>query len=139
MSNQVIDDHRNMLMLSRKLSEFQVNNMKGWVSLFFPQANGVKLKWDFLKKNKHEEFYAGKIEYDLSIDNKINISLEDQVKGMEYLEACTKFMFWSETKVVIKRNGKIWKTKTSQKSKPRTLQKKKSNRLKNTEKTDVPA
>ena len=109
--NTVVDDHRNMLMVSKKVSVFQEQNLKSWAFLFFEGLKEVEVSWDFIRKNKAQDFFPGKISYNLKFDKGTEISDEVATVGLERLEACVKFLFWSETKVNIKKNGKKWTTK----------------------------
>ena len=103
-----VDDHRNMLMVSKKISVFQENNLKSWAFLFFPKLKEQKVSWDFIKKNKEGDFYAGEVTFDLTFPDDTEVKKEDAQKGMDNLTACVKFLFWSETKVNIKKDGAVW-------------------------------
>lgn len=104
----IVDDHRNMLMLSKKVSTFQEENLKSWAFLFFNGLKELEVSWDFIKKNKNKDFYPGKISYNLKFPKGHKISDEEAKVGLDRLEACVKFLFWSETNVNIKKNGKAW-------------------------------
>lgn len=107
--NNVVDDHRNMLALSKNISGFQEQNLKSWAFIFFDNVDKVEVKWNFFKNNKSKDFYAGKVVFDIKFKKGIEIDLEKAQVGLDRLEASTKFLFWSETKVTIKKSGKIWK------------------------------
>lgn len=106
----MVDDHRNMLMLSKNISDFQENNLKSWAFIFLNNVDTVKVSWNFIRKNKASDFYAGKVDFDIKLKSK-DIAPEDVDKtqiGVDQLIASTKFLFWSETQVKIKINGKTW-------------------------------
>lgn len=107
----VVDDHRNMLMVSKKVSSFQEQNLKSWAFLFFKDLETVEVSWNFLKGNKANDFFSGKIDYNLKFKKGSEVSNEKAEEGMQMLDACVKFLFWSETKVNIKKNGKKWTIK----------------------------
>jgi hypothetical protein len=121
----IVDDHRNMLMVSKKISKFQEENLKSWAFLFFENLKEAKVSWNFIKDNENQDFYPGKVEFNLSFNKNTKIEPEKAKKNIDMLTACTKFLFWSETQVIIKKNGKLWKTTKSRKEKTQTSQKKK--------------
>jgi hypothetical protein len=110
-SQTIVDDHRNMLQVSKKISVFQENNLKSWAFLFFDNVDKVDISWDFFKKNDNKDFYAGKVTFNIKLKKGYKVDLEKAKIGLEQLDACTKFLFWKETKVVIKKSGKVWKVK----------------------------
>lgn len=110
-SQNVVDDHRNMLMVSKKISKFQEQNLKSWAFLFFDGLEKVDVSWNFIKNNEAQDFYPGEVGFNLSFKKGKKTSAESTKASIDYLEACTKFLFWTETKVVVKRNGKKWTIK----------------------------
>jgi len=113
--NTIVDDHRNMLQISKKISVFQEQNLKSWAFIFFNDVQKVKVDWNFIRKNKTKDFYAGKVTFDIQFSKGINPQLtpEQTQTGIDQLIASTKFLFWSETQVKVKVNGKVWKIKES--------------------------
>lgn len=97
----IVDSHRNMLMVSKSLSEFQLQNMKQWPFVFLQGVKSVEIKWNFIK---NDLFYPGEVSYDIRSELK-NVGDE----GLIFLDLSTKVMFWSDTTVKIKVNGKLWK------------------------------
>lgn len=104
----VVDDHRNMLQISKNVSKFQEDNMKSWVFIFFENVEKVEVSWNFFRKNKSQDLYAGKVTYDIYFQKGFEVDLDKARRGLDILEACTKFLFWKETLVTIKKNGKKW-------------------------------
>ena len=98
----VVDSHRNMLMISKNLSDFQLENMKRWAFIFLTNVNKVSIDWSFIKD---DEFHPGEVSYDIEMGED-----QDLDTGLMYLTASTKVMFWTDTEVKIKVNGKEWKT-----------------------------
>jgi len=108
-SQSIVDDHRNMLQVSKNISKFQEDNLKSWAFIFFENVDKVSVSWDFFKKNKSRDFYAGTVTYDIKFKKNTKIDDEKAIKAINTIEACTKFLFWNDTKIVIKNNGKVWK------------------------------
>lgn len=103
MSNTIIDDHRNMLMFSKNLSQFQINNLKVWPHIFFNGVTKAEVSWNFIKDDM---FYSGEVDYSIETNN-----IEDLDKSIDYLISATKMMFWEQTEVNIKINGEKWEMK----------------------------
>ena len=119
--NTIVDDHRNLLQVSKHISEFQEKNLKSWSFIFFDNVDEVKVSWDFIRKNKSEDFFAGKVTFDIKFKKGAEITPEKAQLGIDRLEASTKFLFWSETKVIIKKNGKKWTINSLLKAKVTSL------------------
>jgi len=103
-NNTIIEDHRNMLMFSKNLSQFQINNMNGWVNIFFVNVEKAEVSWNFLDSSGL--FYPGAVTYALTLGENENI---DQSVG--YLTAATKMLFWEQTEVIVTINGEKWTAK----------------------------
>jgi hypothetical protein len=106
MSNQhsMIDDHRNMFMLSKNLSQFQLMNLQAWPQVFFENYKNAKIEYNFIDKD--ENFYSGEVTFNIDLDGELK---EDA--SCLHLEAATKLMFWSDTQVNILINGEKWNKK----------------------------
>lgn len=124
--NTVVDDHRNMLQVSKNISDFQEQNLKSWGFIFFNDVDSVSVKWNFFRKNKTKDFFAGKVDFDVKFTKGVNPSLTPELTqiGIDRLIASTKFLFWSETVVKIKLNGKSWKISELQEEAETSAQKK---------------
>jgi len=121
-TDEMIDDHRKMLMVSGNLSEFQIVQLKGWPYLVFDNVDKVEIEYDFLKKkskvltlddivdedDKEEDVHAGTITYNVFLSNEIIVT-EDNLNN---IAQWTKFLFWLDTEVIfkLKVGGKKWKT-----------------------------
>jgi len=129
----IVDSHRNMLMVSKHLSEFQIQNMKQWPFVFLNGVGSVKVHWNFIKKNKEDqdEFYPGEVEYEIEMESTSDIDIN---VGLIHLELSTKLMFWSDTTVKFKVNGKLWKLLQKSSNTKKTSQKKKTKASKSTSK-----
>lgn len=102
----IVDDHRNMLSVSKKISDFQENNLKSWAHIVFNDIEKVKIKYDFI--NKEDEFYAGTIVYDFTFKEGKEPDSHRKTKALEDLTRWTQVLFWTDTKVVFKNKGKKW-------------------------------
>lgn len=115
----IVDDHRNMLMVSKKISTFQEENLKSWAFLFFPGLSELKVDWNFLKKRTNDDgeeeeiFHPGRVSFNLKFPKGFKIPDEQAQEGIDRLVACTKFLFWNDTSVNVKKSGKIWKIETN--------------------------
>ena len=101
----VIDDHRNMLMVSKKISDFQETNLKNWPLIVFDNVESVKIDYNFIKKN---EFYAGAVTYDLKFKENQIPDLATKTRALKSLYEWTALLFWTDTKITFKVNGKKW-------------------------------
>ena len=108
----IVDDHRNMLMLSKNISEFQENNLKTWSFIFLEGVDTVKVSWNFIDNNENKDFFPGEVTFDVTFKEGAGpeTDFENIQTGFEKLVAATKFLFWSETEVIIKQNGTKWTT-----------------------------
>jgi len=103
--NSIVDDHRNMLSLSKNLSDFQKENLKTWPFIFFSNVDEAKVEWNFID-NSHN-FFAGSVTFDIKL--KEEVSGEEFQLGVDRLAISTKMLFWSETEVFVNKDGKEWK------------------------------
>lgn len=104
--NNIVDDHRNMLMVSKNISIFQESNLKQWPMIVFDNIDSVNIDYDFI--NSEEEFYEGKVVFDFSFkDGQFPID-EKKQKALEDLTTWTRFLFWSNTSVEFKLKGNEW-------------------------------
>lgn len=104
----IVDDHRNMLQVSKKVSIFQEQNLKSWAFIFFDGVERVSVNWNFIKNNENKDFYAGEIAFDIKFKKGVDIDPIKAKVGMDSLIASTKFLFWNESNVTIKKSGKEW-------------------------------
>jgi len=103
-NNTIIDDHRNMLMVSKKISVWQENQLRGWCFIVFDNISSIKIKYDF---DDGEEFNPGKVEF--IFDFKVIPEGLVKDKGLEHLTLWTQSIFWSNTEVKFRIGKKIWK------------------------------
>lgn len=106
-TDDIISDHRKMLIMSGNLSDFQLENMKNWPFILFDDIDSVKLNYDFTTKvlnengNMSENIGSGKVCYNVvrHAGFKPESSEADKIAT---LTQWTKFLFWSDTEVEVK-------------------------------------
>lgn len=103
----IIDDHRNMLMVSKNISTFQEQNLKQWPSIVFDDVLATKVDYNFI--NTQDEFYAGKIVFDFTFTEGKYPTDDKRKQAFKDLELWTKFLFWVDTEVEFKLKGRVWK------------------------------
>jgi hypothetical protein len=104
--NTIIDDHRNMLSVSKNISIFQEQNLKKWPYIVFDNISKCNIKYNFI--SKEEEFYEGIVEFDFIFKNNESPSEIIKTRGLNSLKEWTQSLFWSNTHVVFKIKGEEW-------------------------------
>lgn len=95
-----------MLMVSKKISEWQEIQLRNWCFVVFDNLESVKIKYEF---DNGEEFYSGKIEFNFKFKKDMTPEGIQKTKGMEHLDSWTKSIFWADTKVKFKIGNRLWK------------------------------
>jgi hypothetical protein len=119
-----------MLMVSKNLSDFQIENLRNWPFLFFTNVDNASVEWDFIDKDGL--FYEGEVSFDIKTSDTDNLPV-----AVMYLEAAAKVMFWSNTKVNVKLNGELWKNTKNSLNTKKTSTPKKIRRSKHSSKVDA--
>lgn len=102
-----VDDHRNMVMVSKCISEFQENNLKTWGHIVFNDVETVKIDYDFVD-GKREEFYAGKVSFDFTFREGKEPDEDRKKHAFKNLTNWCQVLFWADTEVSFKKKGKKW-------------------------------
>jgi len=107
-------EHKYITQLTGKLSDYQLTNMKTWPFVVFDNLEKVTIEYNFEKetideitKEKIIVLYAGFVTYDFVF--KTEVKEEQKEKALQALTVWTKFMFWKDTEVNFKKEGKEWK------------------------------
>lgn len=107
-------EHKYITQLTGKLSDYQLTNMKTWPFVVFDNLEKVTIEYNFEKetidettKEKTVVLYAGFVTYDFIF--KTEVKEEQKEKALQALTVWTKFMFWKDTEVNFKKEGKEWK------------------------------
>jgi len=97
----MLDDHKKMLIMTGKISDFQLKNLKTWPFILFDKVDKVELEYDFSEMVSDgsealtESIGAGKIAYNIKLDS------VPSKENIETLKNWTKFLFWNDTLVEI--------------------------------------
>jgi hypothetical protein len=106
MDNKTIEEHKQMLILSGNLSDFQLENLRQWGRLLFNNVKAVTVNYDFSSNKPNQLVSAGTVEFDFTFDK--DEVIENKDKKLEELTNWVRFLFWSDTKIMVKKNGEIW-------------------------------
>ena len=108
-AGSITDDHRNMLMLSGNLSSFHIDNLKAFPKIVFNDINNFTLHYDFYEnKNEEKKLCSGKVIYDITFYKEPTYTTEELQKRMSDLKFWVRTLFWKDTKVTVKKDGKRW-------------------------------
>lgn len=107
---QIVEDHKKMLIMTGNLSDFQLENLKKWPFIVFDKELAqCSIDYDFTKMvDDREELAAGAITYNFDFKKNAKLDREETKKKLEMLSLWTRFLFWKDTKVNFKRAGKKW-------------------------------
>lgn len=117
MSDQLVEEHRKMITVTGNLSDFQINNLRNWPYVLFDHddVDGISLSYDFTNSMEEQEsegsggqLYAGRVVYDFSFKNLAKYDSDGLKKRIEQLTHWVKYLFWVDTEVVIRKEGKEW-------------------------------
>lgn len=104
-AENVVEEHKKMMVMTGKLSDFQLENLQKWPFVVFNESlNNVSVDYDFYKEEK--ELYAGKVVYDFNFKSEP----EKYEEELQMLTFWVKYLFWEDTKVEFKSGGKKWPT-----------------------------
>lgn len=99
--SEMLEEHKRMLIMTGKLSDFQLENLKKWPFIVFDSVDKVEIEYDFSETKKDsdsDEVYgicAGKVVFNLE-------ATEPPKKNqIDTLKQWTKFLFWKDTKVEV--------------------------------------
>ena len=101
----IIEEHRNMLVLSNNISEFQEKNLKSWPFIVFKDLKQVAVNFNFMDDDGL--FFAGNIDYNFTFGEMPED--EEKTTGLRALSEWVSMLFWTDTKVTFKVNGVEWK------------------------------
>jgi hypothetical protein len=110
-AEQVVNEHRQMFLLTGNLSDFQLENLKKWPFIIFGKdLKKAEIAYDFKMEQPDDvnarDLKAGSVTFDLFFKKKPE---QDFIaSGLAMLQVWTKFMFWSDTEVILKLKGKKW-------------------------------
>jgi len=115
--SNIVEQHRNMLVLSGSLSDFQLNNLKQWPFIVFQGSlETAAIDYDF-NRDSSEDFdssesisslCAGRIRFNLTFKKGSKIPLKEKQDAFQNITLWSKFLFWEDTEVLFYRDGKKW-------------------------------
>ena len=113
-TDKLVEDHRKMVAMTGNLSDFQLVQLKAWPKIVIDDkyVSEVKVTYDFTRKNDEdrEELHAGKVIYDFHFINGVPYPKEELKKRLQNLVNWTKYLFWEDTEVEIKKQGRAWQS-----------------------------
>lgn len=86
--------------MSGNISDFQLKNMKTWPFILFDGLETVAIDYDFSQVDTDEAqgtVGAGKVVYNLTTKEDVN------EKEIETIRQWTRFLFWKDTQVEVKK------------------------------------
>jgi hypothetical protein len=101
----ILDANRRAMIISGKISDFQINNLKGWPSLLFDKFK-VTLTYDFTSKKEDEFMSAGIITYNFVFQE--DADLEGYSKKLQQITDWVHVLFWKDTEVKFLKDDKEW-------------------------------
>ena len=108
----IINAHRQALIISGSLSDFQLKNLKTWPFLLLNDLAKLKIKYDFNSNDPeatNAQLSAGTVTFDFKFSKQVDRNSEQIISRLETLTMWTKFLFWKDTEVIFKKGGKKWK------------------------------
>jgi len=117
MSDNIIEEHKKMVVMSGKISDFQLNNLKHYPFIILGDyIKNIKIDYSFTKSGsgvesddlKTEEVYAGEIRYDFSFNKEPEYTEEELTNRLDQLISWVKHLFWTDTAVKFYKDGKKW-------------------------------
>lgn len=107
-NDNLVEEHRKMLIISGNLSQFQITNISNWPWVLCEDLEKCKVKYSFLKKIPDQEnegvfqdlVYSGEVLYTWIFKKKTKRS--EIKKQIDQITEWTKFLFWNDTVVKVK-------------------------------------
>jgi hypothetical protein len=100
--DKIVEEHRNMLILSKNLSEFHINHLKNWPMLVFNDVDKCEVDWNFFDEN--DVLSPGYITFNFTFKQKPQV--QELKKAQENLSSWCKCLFFKETEVTLLDEGK---------------------------------
>lgn len=111
--DNAVEEHRKMVLMSGKISEFQLENLKKWPFITFGRnLDKIEIEYDFTtskdEKSESMEVCAGYVTYNFHFNENFNMSRDDILARLSSLTVWVKYLFWKDTEVKFKKEGKSW-------------------------------
>lgn len=109
-TEKILNDHKQMLITSGSLSDFQLKNLKMWPLILFDHDdfNICTVHYDFGQDNDVKN--PGTVGYVFDFTKECEYNEEELEKKTQELTNWVRTMFWVDTKVsfAITKEGKKW-------------------------------
>ena len=110
-ADNLVDQHRKMVIATGNLSDFQLENLQKWPFLVFDNLKRVQVEYAFTEDVEvegeiEESIFAGKVNFDLNFDGEPT----EVDKAIALLTHWTKYLFWEDTIVTFSKDGETWPT-----------------------------
>ena len=95
------------IQLSENVKKYEVG---GIISQRDKHTDKVNIEYDFTKKNAEDEenLCSGWVCFDFILKKEIDMPKKELNYRLNQLATWTKFLFWKDTEVRYKKNGKKW-------------------------------
>lgn len=105
-AQNIVDEHRKMVVMTGNISEFQIENLKNWPYLVFGEnLKKVQIDYNFVQGEGEEgDLHAGSVNFDFTFNEEPKLVNE----SLDLLSHWTKYLFWEDTVVTFSKEGKKW-------------------------------
>lgn len=103
-----INDHKQALLSSGNLSDFHINNLKSIIPFAFKPYGLESFTIEYNFKGEDGIVYPGVVEYNLRFKGIPSYTKEEKEFSRSMVKECVKNIFFNETTVSLKVNGKLW-------------------------------
>ena len=108
-SENLLDDHRNMLVVSGSLSSFQIDNLKNFPKIAFDNIENFTLDYNFYDVDgDSKKLCSGKVTYNIKFKTEPKYNKQEKEKRIKDIILWVKSLFWKDTEVTIEKDGKKW-------------------------------
>lgn len=108
-AENIVDEHRRMVIMTGNISDFQIQNLKSWPFLVFGDSlEKVEIGYKFTKtQDENSDLCAGSVSYDFYFSKEP----ADVENNLGLLTHWTQFLFWKDTEVTFSKEGEAWPKK----------------------------
>lgn len=111
--DNIVEEHRKMVLMSGKISDFQLENLKKWPFIAFGRnLDKIEIEYDFTTSkdgnDKSMEVCAGYVTYNFHFNDNFKMSKDDILARLSSLTVWVKYLFWKDTQIKFKKEGKSW-------------------------------
>lgn len=112
-----IEEHKKMAILSGKLSDFQLNNLKMWPFVVFDNLSVASVHYDLQKDLKIKDATNDSVEHFPSVKKGVilyNLKFKDDAeipnveKRVTDLRNWIKTLLWGDVEVLFEKDGEKW-------------------------------